>query len=171
MCGKRAASRRLQRPGTMSFMVAVYRAPMRSRNDAVEQQATIDRARRLGVCGFGHVVSSSAEQDRLARRVARFTGLEEGSFVWTRDTHGWFWLGRISGPYGYDAGKTAAAVDLMHIRPCEWVSMPILEQDVPDAVVATFRRGGRNFQEIHHPSIGAETQTIWDARTAQSADN
>jgi hypothetical protein len=155
----------------MSLMVAVYRAPMRSRNDAVEPQATIDRARRLGVCGLGQYASQSAERERLVRRVARFTELDEGSFVWTRDTHGWFWLGRISGPYVYDAGKTAAAVDLVHIRPCEWVSIPMLEHDVPAAVVATFRRGGRNFQEIHHPSVDMDTQTIWDARTNQPAEN
>lgn len=147
----------------MSLMVAVYRAPMRSRNDAVAPQATIDRARRLGLCGFGQFVSRPPERERLARRVARFADLDEGSFVWTRDTDGWFWLGRISGPYGYDADEAAAAVDLVHIRPCEWLATPILEQDVPAAVVATFRRGGRNFQQIHHPSIDRETQRIWVA--------
>lgn len=155
----------------MSLMVAVYRAPMRSRNDAVAPQATIDRARRRGLCGFGQSVSRSAEQERLARRVARFAELDEGSFVWTRDTNGWFWLGRISGPYFYDADETAAAVDLVHVRPCEWLCRPILEQDVPVAVVATSRRGGRNFQEIHHPSIDEETQRIWDARTNQPAED
>jgi hypothetical protein len=155
----------------MSLMVAVYRAPMRSRNDAVEQQATIDRARRLGVCGFGQSVNQAGERERLARRVARFANLDEGSFVWTRDTRGWFWLGRICGPYFYDADDAAAAVDLVHIRRCEWVPIPMLEQDVPAAVVAAFGRGGRNFQEIHHPSIDAETQTIWDARTNKPADN
>jgi hypothetical protein len=149
----------------MSFMVAVYRAPMRSRSDAVEQQAAIDRARRLGVCGFGQLVSRSGEQERLAHRVARFADLDEGSFVWTRDTHGWFWLGRISGDYVYDADEAAAAVDLVHIRSCEWLPMPIPEHDAPAAVVATFGRGGRNFQEIHHPSIDIETQTIWEERT------
>jgi hypothetical protein len=134
-------------------MIAVYRAPMRSRSDAIAPQATIDRARRLGLCGFGQSVSRSAEQERLARRVARFADLDDGSFVWTRDTDGWFWLGRVSGPYFYDADKTAAAVDLVHVRPCEWQGLPTLEQDVPLAVIATFRRGGRNFQKIHHRSI------------------
>jgi hypothetical protein len=152
-------------------MVAVYRAPMRSRNDAIQPQATIDRARRLGVCGFGRLVRQSGERERLARRVARFAELDEGSFVWTRDPHGWFWLGRISGPYVHDADETAAAVDLVHIRPCEWLSMPVLEHDVPAAVVATFRRGGRNFQEINHPSISAETQRIWGTRADPSAEN
>ena len=101
--------------------MAVYRAPMRSRNDAVEPEATIDRARRHGLCGFGQLVSQSAEQARLDRRVTRFAELDNGSFVWTRDTDGLFWLGRISGPYFYDADETAAAVDLVHVRPCEWL--------------------------------------------------
>ena len=161
----------LHHRGTMSLMVAVYRAPMRSRNDAVAPQATIDRARRLGLCGFGRFVSRPAEQERLARRVARFAELDEGSFVWTRDTEGWFWLGRIVGPYFYDADEAAAAVDLVHIRQCEWLTTPILEQDAPVAVVATFRRGGRNFQEIHHSSIERETQRIWDARTNLPAED
>ncbi len=149
----------------MSLMVAVYRAPMRSRSDAIPSQATIDRARRLGLCGFGQSVSGSAEQDRLVRRVARFAELDEGSFAWTRDSDGWFWLGRISGPYFYDADKPARAVDLVHVRPCEWLPEPTLERDVPTPVIATFRRGGRNFQQIHHSSIGPETQRVWDART------
>lgn len=143
-------------------MLAVYRAPMRSRDDAVELQPTIDRARRLGVCGFGRLVSGAAEQERLVRRVARFAEVEDGSFVWTRDTDGWFWLGRVCGPYFYDADQPAARVDLVHVRRCEWLSRPILEQDVPPAVGATFRRGGRNFQEIHDASIGEETLAIWD---------
>ena len=91
--------------------------------------------------------------------------------MWTRDTDGWFWLGRISGPYFYDADKTAAAADLVHVRPCEWLSMPVLEPDVPVAVIATFRRGGRNFQEIHHRSVGEETQRVWDVRTNHRAED
>ncbi|UMB68210.1 GAF domain-containing protein [Mycobacterium paraterrae] len=145
-------------------MVAVYRAPMRSRNDAVELEATLDRARRLGICGFGQLVSRSSEQERLVRRIDRFAELPDGSFVWTRDTDGLFWLGRVSGAYFYDADQDAMAVDLVHVRPCEWLTTPILEHDAPAAAVATFGRSGRNFQEIHDPSIGEETQRIWQAR-------
>ena len=149
----------------MCTMTAVYRAPMRSRSDAVDPRATIERARRLGLCGFGRLVREPGEQDRLARRVARFAAVDDGSFVWTRDADGLFWLGRICGDYRYDADAAAAAVDLVHVRPCEWLSEPLLEPQVPDAVVATFGRGGRNFQETHHPSVSQETQRIWDART------
>jgi hypothetical protein len=148
----------------MSLVVAVYRAPMRSRNTAVQLQATIDRALQLGICGFGQFVDRPGEQDRLNRRVDRFADLDEGSFVWTRDTSERFWLGRVTGPYLFDADEEAVTVDLVHTRPCEWLSAPILEQDTPAAVVATFGRGGRNFQKIHHASITEGTQHIWDAR-------
>jgi hypothetical protein len=137
---------------------------MRSRSDDIDTGAAIERARRLGLCGFGRLAGGPGEEDRLARRVARFIDVEDGSFVWTRDADGLFWLGRICGPYSYDSDETAAAVDLVHVRPCDWLSEPLLEPDVPAAVVATFNRGGRNFQQSHHPSIAQETQRIWDAR-------
>jgi hypothetical protein len=148
----------------MSSMTAVYRAPMRSRSDDVDPRATIERARRLGLCGFGRLARAPGEQDRLARRVARFAAVEDGSFVWTRDADGLFWLGGICGQYRYDDAPAAAAVDLVHVRPCDWLPVPLLEPQVPHAVVATFGRGGRNFQEIHHPLISQETQRIWDGR-------
>ncbi|OBA80300.1 hypothetical protein A9W99_18210 [Mycobacterium sp. 1164966.3] len=151
----------------MSTMAAVYRAPMRSRSDAVDSRATIERARRLGLCGFGRLVSGPEEQTRLDGRVARFAAVADGSFVWTRDTDGLFWLGRICGEYRYDNDPAAAAVDLVHVRPCDWLSEPLLEPQVPDAVVATFGRGGRNFQQTHHSSVGQETQRIWDASARQ----
>lgn len=150
-------------------MVAVYRAPMRSRDDAVETQGAIDRARLLGLCGFGQLASGPAEHERLVHRVARFAAVDNGSFVWTRDTEGWYWLGRIAGHYFRDSEKAATEVDLVHVRRCKWLTTPVLEQDVPAAVVATFRRGGRNFQEIHHSSIGDATQRIWDARGSSAA--
>jgi hypothetical protein len=139
--------------------MAVYRAPMRSRRDDVDVGATIERARALGLCGFGGPREPSDE--RLVRRIERFSDVADGSFVWTRDTDGLFWLGRIDGPYFYDTDDAAAAVDLVHVRECRWLSTPLLEPQVPPAVVATFRRGGRNFQQTHDATVGAESERIW----------
>ncbi|OBK13385.1 hypothetical protein [Mycobacterium asiaticum] len=143
-------------------MVGVYRAPMRSRSDDVDPRDTIERALREGLCGFGQLVEPDA-QDRLDRRVARFVEVADGSFVWTRDPDGLYWLGRITGAYFYDDRDRAVTVDLVHVRPCDWLAEPLTEPDVPAAVVATFGRGGRNFQQTHHPSVSQETQRIWDA--------
>lgn len=138
---------------------AVYRAPMRSRRDDVDLEATIERARSLGLCGFGG--PQRPADDRLTRRIERFREVEDGSFVWTRDPEGLYWLGRIRGPYFYDTGDDAAAVDLVHVRPTRWLSKPLLEHEVPAAVVATFRRGGRNFQQTHDSAVGADSLRIW----------
>jgi hypothetical protein len=148
----------------MIGMPEVYRAPMRSRSDAIDLRATIERARRLGVCGFGQLVRDRGEKARLARRVARFEAIADGSFVWTRDAEGLYWLGRIEGPYFYDGDAAAAAVDLVHVRPCRWLAEPVLEFDVPAAVVTTFGRGGRNFQQTHDSAVGPQTARIWEER-------
>ena len=145
-------------------MPDVYRAPMRSRSDDVDAQAAIQRARRLNLCGFGQRVRDRGEEERLARRVARFRSIPDGSFVWTRDGDGLYWLGSIDGPYCYDDDAVAAAVDLVHVRPCRWLPEPVLESDVPAAVVATFARGGRNFQQTRDAAVGRETVRLWQQR-------
>ncbi|AYE94879.1 GAF domain-containing protein [Mycobacterium paragordonae] len=148
----------------MGSMADVYRAPMRSRSDVIDPAATLERARRMGLCGFGEPTGTPAEAERLARRVDRFAAAADGSFVWTRDQDGLFWLGRLDGPYLRDDDDEAVAADLVHVRPCTWLAEPLLEPEVPAAVTATFRRGGRNFQQTHHPSVSQETQQIWDGR-------
>ena len=136
---------------------------MRSRRDDIDVGATIQRALSRGLCGFGGAKKPTDE--RLARRIERFRSVELGSFVWTRDPDGLYWLGRITGPYFYDTDVSAAAVDLVHVRECDWLSTPFLEPAVPAAVIATFRRGGRNFQQTHDATVGAESLRIWGTLT------
>ena len=134
---------------------------MRSRRDAVDPQAAIDRALATGVVGFG----DAGFDERLARRVERFADVADGSFVWTRDADGLFWLGRIEGPYRRDDDAAAVAVDLVHVRPCRWLTEPLVESHTPAAVLATFGRGGRNFQQTHSPDVGPQTERLWNARS------
>ncbi|MGE2714241.1 GAF domain-containing protein [Mycolicibacterium litorale] len=142
-------------------MTVVYRAPMRSRDDGVDVGQTVARARRLGVCGFGE---RGVDGERLTRRIARFVDIPDGALAWTRDPDGLFWLGRIEGPYRRDTSSAAKAVDLVHVRPCHWLPDPFLEPEVPAAVLATYRRGGRNFQQTHDPAVGAESLRRWEER-------
>ncbi|KUI30574.1 hypothetical protein AU195_24670 [Mycobacterium sp. IS-1496] len=142
----------------MTDRVAVYRAPMRSRDDGIDVAQTIERARRIGLCGFGEL---GVDEDRLTRRIARFADAPDGALVWTRDPEGLFWLGRIDGPYRRDNTRAAAAVDLVHVRPCRWLSAPFLEPEVPSAVLATYRRGGRNFQQTHDSAVADDSLRLW----------
>ncbi|QZT57799.1 MULTISPECIES: GAF domain-containing protein [Mycolicibacterium] len=142
-------------------MTSAYRAPMRSRRDDVDPQLALDRAFALGLCGFG----DDRDTDRLQRRVQRFAAVPDGSFVWTRDGDGWYWLGRLGGRYFYDAG--GEVVDLVHVRRCGWRPDPINESRCPAAVVATFGRGGRNFQQIHDARVGEESLRLWDGNSVR----
>jgi hypothetical protein len=140
----------------------VYRAPMRSRRDEIDLQPTIDRALAMGLVGFGEADAD----DRLARRIARFADVADGSFVWTRDADGLYWLGRIDGPLRRD--DDGVPVDLVHVRPCRWIADPVLEPEVPAAVLATFGRGGRNFQQTHSPVVGEQTAAVWRKRRGEN---
>ena len=139
-------------------MTFVYRAPLRSRSDDVAPRLAVERALSSGLCGFG----DRGHGSQLARRVERFAEVPDGSFVWTRDSDGLYWLGRIDGPYFYDAD--GAGVDLVHVRPCRWCDIPVVESACPAAVVATFGRGGRNFQQIHDDGVGEQTLRLWEHR-------
>lgn len=152
----------------------VYRAPMRSRRAGVTDGAANERALRLGVCGLagtltpaprspGEVVAAAALQhdERLARRIERFGAAPDGSLVWTRDIDGLYWLGRLGGSLRYDGTGEAIEVDLVHVRDCDWMPAPVPDTVVPSAVLATFARGGRNWQEIHAAGVGEASASIW----------
>ncbi|WP_460773702.1 GAF domain-containing protein [Microbacterium sp. GXF7504] len=140
----------------------VFRAPMRSRDSGIDEGATVERALRLGVCGMGERASSGPEAARLEARRARFAAAPDGSYVWTRDADGMLWVGRLDGPVRRDDDPDARRVDLVHVRPCAWRDEPVSAHDAPAAVRATFARGGRNWQRIHDPEVGARTAALFD---------
>ncbi len=141
----------------------VYRAPM---------HGSVDRALRIGVCGLPGVLDppphdlqeavARTADERAAARLGRFAAVPDGAFVWTRSDHGHH-LGRLDGPWRYDAAATARAVDLVHVRPCRWLPEPVPEDAVPAGTLATFARGGRNFQRTHTPGTAGATAAMWQA--------
>jgi hypothetical protein len=154
----------------------VYRAPMRSRRPEVPDGAGVERALAAGRCGFGGELPPSSspgsveaaaaaleriDGDRAARRLLRFAAGPDGAFAWTRDVDGAYLLGRLDGPYRYDASGPARAADLVHVRPCRWLPAPVDVARVPAAVVTAFGRGGRNLQRIRADAVGAQTAQIW----------
>lgn len=152
----------------------VFRAPMRSRDDHVVDGLAVARALREGLCGLGgrlarvpgsleEALARAADEhdERLARRIGRFAAVDSGSLVWTREFDGAYWLGRLDGPWRYDASAEAREVDLVHVRACVWLDRPFGEPEVPASVVASFGRGGRNWQRIRAEGAGAESERVW----------
>lgn len=133
---------------------------MRSRRDGVDPALAVARALERGLVGMGGVLPSvpktlavalselSVHDERLARRVERFAQVDDGAAVWTRDQDGRYWRGIIIGPWRYDGSAAAADADLVHVRDARWDAEGLEEHRAPSAVVASFSRGGRNFQRI-----------------------
>ena len=99
--------------------------------------------------------------ERVAARLERFAALPVGDFVWTRDADAELWLGRIEGEWHFDQEPAAAATDLQHVRSCRWSDAPVPMPEVPAGVLATFARGGRNFQRTRDAEAEAATSRWW----------
>jgi hypothetical protein len=151
---------------------------MRSRRDDVDAGSAVELALTRGLCGIGGRLPEPPTDlaaalravndlygERTARRLERFTSVPGGAFVWTRTVAAELFVGRIDGPWRYAADVEAQAADLVHVRPCRWSHAPVDASAVPPAVVATFARGGRNFQQIHDPAVADESASAWQAET------
>ncbi|MDN4481787.1 GAF domain-containing protein [Demequina muriae] len=149
---------------------------MRSRRADVPDGAGVERALNARVCGLGGVldpppvsrddaIAKAREQhdDRLARRIGRFDDAPSGAYVWTRDVDGWYWLGRLEGAWAYDESAAAIRADLVHVRPCRWLTSPTADAEVPSGVLATFARGGLNWQQTHAAGTSEASQRLWRA--------
>ena len=130
-------------------MAPVYRAPMRSRTRDAPPGSGAEYGVARGIVGIG---------DTAEARIDRFAAVPDRAFVWTRDTDGNYWVGRIAGPVR-PAGRNAPG--LSHVRPADWLDRPFGELDVPADVAATFARGGRNFQRTHGEAVERRTAELW----------
>jgi hypothetical protein len=97
-------------------------------------------------------------------RLERFASHPPGTYAWTRDADGAFWLGRITGPLRRDETAAAAACGLQHVRDASWAPHPVPPDEVPDEVRRSFARGGLNLQRVR-AADGARTAALWHALT------
>jgi hypothetical protein len=150
----------------------IYRAPMRARDRDVPG-ADLGLGRGLVAIGgtladpglgleAAIAATAAAGGAKAGRMLRRFAELPDGTFVWTRDEGGGHHLGRISGPWRYDA-SAAQEAGLGHVRPTDWHPRVLAEADVPVAVAETFARGGRNLQRIHSARAERQTAALWRA--------
>ena len=88
-------------------MDPVFRAPMRARAHDAPAGTGAEYGVAHGIVGIG---------DTAEARISRFAAVPDGTFVWTRDRDGTYWVGRIAGPLrSADTGAHGAA-GLTHVR-------------------------------------------------------
>ncbi|MDO3397772.1 GAF domain-containing protein [Nocardioides sp. SOB44] len=130
----------------------VLRAPMRSRDDAVDHAAAVRRALAQGVCGTGGRLSrepvdlpdalglvEEEHDQRVAARLRRFAEEADGT-----------WPGPATPTAaGGEACSTVAGATTPARRRTASAWLEVADPDVPPAVRSSFARGGRNLQRIH----------------------
>jgi hypothetical protein len=85
-----------------------------------------------------------------------------GDFVWTRDLHGRFRLGRIDGDYRYDNSDKAKATDTHQVRDADWAEQPLSDLEVPGAIIRAFSGTSTSFSRMWNRGARLYTAWLWE---------
>ncbi|MDQ2621473.1 MAG: GAF domain-containing protein [Actinomycetota bacterium] len=156
--------------------VRIFRAPMRARDRDLDQFVGARFGVSNGLVGTGdelETVPDDLQEALLAattqhglkagRMLERFADLPDGVFVWTQTGADEYRLGKIDGPWRYEASADADRTGIHHVRPAEWLDRTFDSGEIPPAVAETFARGGRNFQGTNDSPAEKLTASIWAA--------
>jgi hypothetical protein len=80
---------------------------------------------------------------------------------WTRDAHGQYYLGRITGDWEYRRSPENAESDVINFRSCEWMRIGTVEE-IPGRIINSFSRG--TIQEIDDETVRLFSASIYNSR-------
>lgn len=87
--------------------------------------------------------------------------MNEGDLCYTRDASGQFYLGRITGPWRYEADPEYKRHALVNVRDCDWYRIRSPEETVPTELLESFQRGSA-LQRIKNPRLLAFSQRLYE---------
>jgi hypothetical protein len=158
----------------------IWRTKLRSLKPGVDHQEQVDHNFNDGLVGIGWGIEELSDgaslEDMLAaigsqpgwtkdavHTVRRFgEDAEIGDYIWTRDLHGRFRLGRITGPYRYENTKLAKRTDTHQVRECEWANQPLSDLEVPGAVIRGFVGTSTSFSRMWDEGARIYTAWLWE---------
>jgi hypothetical protein len=166
-------------PASGPELPIIWRTKMRSLKPGVDIAGQVDYCLDSGLVGIGWCIERLQSGAPLANVLAairetdlRGWGLQAastvrlfgevakvGDFVWTRDLHGRFRLGRIAGDYRYDNSQKAKATDTHQVRSADWAQRPLGDLEVPGAIIRAFSGTSTSFS--HMWNRGARLYTAW----------
>lgn len=157
----------------------LWRTKLRSTLEGIDHAAQVDHCVHGGLIGIGWRMDELGPKTSLeeackrveetpgwgrvpAQTIRRFgADAKIGDFVWTRDTHGRYWLCRITGNYRYDGSEPARLVDVHQTRDAEWAPRPLNDLEVPGGVIRCFVGTGSSFSRIHDRPARELTPYLW----------
>ncbi len=109
---------------------------------------------------------------RGANRVRAFAkDVNEGDYIWVRDTNGRYLLGKFKkGDWRYEAAQSYKDLDLHQLRPVDWAPNPLDPEETPGGVVRAFTGPGQVFRRIKSPAVGRLTHEFcWETMNNRKA--
>lgn len=113
--------------------------------------------RYLELCGEKYPDGTGKSAVRLLASMAI------GDLVWIRNTQGVYHLGKVRGPWKYEASSEARAVDILNTRHVDIAEVGV-ESHVPGRVIASFK-SARTVQRINNDITLAASVLIWNKLT------
>jgi hypothetical protein len=162
------------------LMPTIWRTKLRSLKPGVDHQEQVDHNFDDGIVGIGWGIEGlpdgaslddvlaaiDAEPDwtkAAVHTVRRFgKDAEIGDYIWTRDLHGRFRLGRIAGPYRYENSELAKRTDTHQVRDCDWANQPLSDLEVPGAVIRGFVGTSTSFSRMLDEGARIYTAWLWE---------
>jgi hypothetical protein len=92
--------------------------------------------------------------------------VKNGDLVWTRDTHGKYYLGRILEPWEYGYSNLHEDADIHNLRSCDWRKVGDL-CEVPGTVRNAFIKGW-TLQSITNTTIRRFSMEVYNRLSGQS---
>jgi hypothetical protein len=113
-------------------------------------------ARAMYAMDKGWFTAVNALQSRIA----------QGDLCWTRDLDGYYYLGRITGPWRYDSASENILADIVNVRPCTWIKVGSAES-VPGKVINSFR-ASRTLQRVADPTVQLYSAYVFNHMVAET---
>lgn len=95
----------------------------------------------------------------LRQALNALASMEEGDLVWTRDTRGTYYLGRVTGSYRYYSGPANWSADIFSTVPAD-LQRVALPSSVPGKVVNSFR-ASRTAQRINGRAVNRYSDYLY----------
>jgi len=86
-----------------------------------------------------------------------------GDTVWTRDNNGYYFLGRITGDWFYDASSECSNADIINVRKCEWYEVGTVD-NVPGKIVNSFIPPA-TVQRINNDTVKRFSKLIYNKKS------
>lgn len=86
--------------------------------------------------------------------------VQPDDLIWTRDTDGHYYLGRVLSSWEYLDTKEARDADITNVVRCHILRVPQAD-DVPGSIVASFRPP-RAIQSIRRPAAVSYSRVLWN---------